>query len=75
MTPIWTAFALFAIPLVGAFVGFDLAFRVTAYRTRQIVREEIDADRQRELFLRDPTWEPVFAVTKRLLNGGGDAKP
>lgn len=75
MTPFIGLALLFLIPLVGAFVGFDLAFRVTAYRTRQIVREEIDADRQRELFLRDPTWEPTFAVTKRLLNGGGDAKP
>lgn len=44
MTPLWTAFALFFIPLVGAYVGFDLAFRVTAHRTRQIVLHEIDAD-------------------------------
>lgn len=36
---------LFAVPLVGGFVGFYLAFRVTAHHTRQIVREEIRAAR------------------------------
>ena len=44
MSVLWTAFALFAIPAVGAFIGFDLAFRVTAYRTREIVLRELDAD-------------------------------
>lgn len=42
-----TAAALFAITLVGSYAGFDLAFRVTAHRTREIAREEIDAERAR----------------------------
>lgn len=69
MSELWTAFALFAIPAVGAFVGFDLGFRVTAYRTRQIAREELAAANRAA---DTDNWSPVFQITKDLMNGGAN---
>lgn len=60
-----SALVPFISALLGAYLGFDIAFRVTAHRTREIVREEIAHDHLRAQGPMTPAFE---ARMRRVLN-------